>query len=193
MADEAKPVVVGDGSVVDLRLVNMGDGTFAERVNAQLGAAGFDAGKEFRTFYEMTILQGASAYFKVSTPIDLVLQGIGMQVDDGYVSFEAYVNVTSPTGFVTSLPIIAANRMSTRPTPLYASQVTFTTGGTFTGGIRTDLLRIKTANNSNSSATQDASVPGFRGLGTGDYYLKMNNLGSGSALAIMKARWEERP
>lgn len=193
MSDKSKRVVAGDGSVVDTRLTDAGDGTYAQRVIAQSGSAGFDSGKEFRTFYELTIAAGASAYFKVTTPIDILLQSIGMQVDDGYVNFEAFVLVTSPAGFVTALPIIAANRMNNRPTPIYTSQVAITTGGTFTGGTRTDVLRVKTANNSSTAATQDASVPGIRGLGAGDYYLKMTNIGTGAALAILKARWEERP
>lgn len=179
-------------------------GGASQRIRVDNGSTGFFAGKEFRTFFELNLAAGASAYFKVSTPIDIIVQGLGIQVDDGEIKLEAFAAPT-PTGTWTNmLPIFGANRMNARPQPYYANQVTIGGGagtggapaatGSFTGGTRLDVISAKTTNSSASASTQDAAVAGERGLPPGDVYLKATNIASsGVSRGYMRARWEERP
>ncbi len=173
------------------KLMTNGDGDNA-RLRVDVGQTGFFTGREFRTFKEYALAGSQVVYLKVTTPIDLILEGIGLQVDDGYAKLEAFVGVTSPTGFSTALPVIGTNRMNDRPLPYYVSQVTVTEGTSFTGGTLTDVIRLNTSNNSNQSSTQDAVVAGERGVWPGDYYLKLTNLDSTVTTCIFRARWEER-
>lgn len=168
-------------------------GGASARLRVDNGSTGFFAGREFRTFHEFSLVAGGTLSFKASTPIDVILEGLGVQVDDGWVKLEAFALPDSTSGTWTALPVVGANRMSSRPAPYYSPQVTFGVGGAFTGGTRTDVLTAKTNNNSNQSSTQDAAVAGERGLAPGDYYLRLTNLGSGTAVGLVKARWEERP
>lgn len=175
-----------------VKLMTDSDGASA-RLRVDNGSTGFFAGREFRTFLAFNLAAGASIYIKAVLPIDVILDGLGIDVDDGYVKLEAFVLPASQSGFVTPLPIIGANRMLSRPQPYYNPQVTFLSGGTFTGGTLLDVLTVKTANSSASASTQSAAVAGERGLAPGDYYLKLTSLaGSGASVGMVKARWEER-
>lgn len=175
------------------KLMTDSDGPSA-RLRVDNGSTGFFAGREFRTFLAFNLAAGASIYIKATLPIDIILDGLGIDVDDGYVKLEAFVLPSSQSGFVTPLPVIGANRMLSRPLPYYNAQVTFLSGGTFAGGTMLDVLTVKTANSSASASTQSAAVAGERGLGPGDYYLKLTSLaGSGASIGMIKARWEERP
>ena len=77
---------------VDKRLIDMGDGTFAERVEAypplkmltddngeyarlrvDVGQTGFFAGREARTFYQFEIASGATQVIKVVSATDTIL------------------------------------------------------------------------------------------------------------------------
>lgn len=185
-------------------------GGTSQRLRVDNGSTGFFAGKEFRTFFEFSGLgSGASIYFKVSSPIDMIVQGLGIQVDDGEVKLEAFALPATVTGtWTVALPVFGANRMNARPNYLntglpYTSQVTLSGGagaggapaatGQFTGGTKLDVLSVRTASSTAQASTQDAAVAGERGLPPGDVYLKITNIGGGSARGMMKARWEERP
>lgn len=164
----------------------------SSRLRVDPGSTGFFAGREFRTFYEFSLAGGATISFKVTLPIDIILEGLGFEIDDGQCKLEAYVLPATQAAFPTPLPKFGANNMSERPQPYYVSVITFATGGTFTGGTKTDVLSIKTNNNSNQSSTQDAAVAGERGLAAGDYFLRLTNVGAGVSNGIVRARWEER-
>lgn len=174
------------------KLLTDSDGPSA-RLRVDNGSTGFFAGREFRTFLAFNLAAGASIYIKATLPIDIILDGLGIDVDDGYVKLEAFVLPSSQSGFVTPLSVLGVNRMLSRPQPYYVPQVTFLTGGTFAGGTLLDVLAVKTANSSASASTQNASVAGERGLAPGDYYIKLTSLaGSGNSIGVMRARWEER-
>jgi len=59
-------------------------------------------------------------------------------VDAGSLRFTAYTGATSGGTYSTTLPVIGKNRMTTRPTPNYTSQVTLDTGGTASGGTKVE-------------------------------------------------------
>lgn len=173
-------------------LTDGGDGP-NRRLRVDVGQTGFFSGREFRTFKHYQLAAAASVYIKAVSPVNLILQGLGLQVDTGHVHLEAYVGVTEGDSFSVALPILGANRMDERPTPYYESQVTFHDGGTFTGGTLLDLITVKAENQSAQSTTQDAAVAGERGLPAGSYYIKVTNQGNAEADLIVRARWEERP
>jgi len=177
----------------------------SRRIRVDVGSTGFFAGREFRTFYEFSLAANEIKYFKVSSPIDFILDGLGIQIDVGDVALEAYasdVTVTNPSSFSVALPVIGANRMLARPKDesgnYYAAQLALKTSqaspaASFTGGTKLDIISTKTVGNSNQSSTQDAAVAGERGLPAGDIYLKLTNRTNAVASGIMRARWEERP
>lgn len=173
----------------------------ARRIRVDQGSTGFFAGREFRTFYEYSLAANASMYFKVSCPVDFIVDGLGIQVDVGEVALEAWAAPTAVTAtFAETLPNFGANRMNARPKDsggnYYAPQLTIkreTGAGTFTGGTKLDVISSKTTGNSNQASTQDAAVAGERGLPSGDVYLKLTNRTNATASGVMRARWEERP
>lgn len=173
-------------------LTDGGDGP-NRRLRVDVGQTGFFAGREFRTFKRYELAGSASVYVKVVSPVNFILQGLGLQVDLGHVHLEAYAGVTEGESFSVALPILGANRMTERPLPLYESQMTMHDGGSFTGGTMLDLLSVKADTQSSQSTTQDASVAGERGLPAGSYYLKIINQENSAAELIIRARWEERP
>ena len=176
----------------DALLTDGGDGP-NRRLRVDVGQTGFFSGREFRTFKRYELATGASEYLKIFSPVNFVLQGLGIQVDLGHVHLEAYTGVTEGDAFDVALPIFGANRMTERPTPLYEPMVTINDGGAFTGGTMLDLLSVKVDTQSSQSTTQDASVAGERGLPAGTYYLKLVNQNNSAAEVIIRARWEERP
>ena len=173
-------------------LTDGGDGP-NRRLRVDVGQTGFFAGREFRSFKRYQLASSASVYIKVVSPVNFVLQGLGIQVDLGHVHLEAYSGVTETGTFSVALPILGANRMTERPTPLYEPQMTFHDGGSFTGGTLLDLISVKADTQSAQSTTQDAAVAGERGLPAGAYYIRIVNQENSAADLILRARWEERP
>lgn len=173
-------------------LTDGGDGP-NRRLRVDVGQTGFFSGREFRTFKRYELSASSSVYVKVVSPVNFVLQGLGLQVDLGHVHLEAYSGVTESGTFNVALPILGANRMTERPTPLYTAQMTLHDGGSFTGGTLLDLISVKADTQSSQSTTQDAAVAGERGLPAGNYYLKITNQENSAADLIIRARWEERP
>lgn len=165
----------------------------SRRLRVDVGQTGFFAGRSFRTFKEYTIPTATAVVIQITVPVDIILEGMGIQVDDGHIHLYAYAGDATPSGsFSNSLPVIGANRMLSRPAPYYTSVVTAADGGSITGGTLLDVLSVKTVNSSNQSTTQDAAVAGERGLPPGTYYIKLLNTSTGDASVIFKARWEER-
>lgn len=100
-----------------------------------------------------------------------------------------------PTGvFSETLPLLPANTMSGRPTPFYVPSITLTavpTGGSLAGGTDLDILRVKTAGNSQQGSSVGAGVSDERGVGAGTYYFILANLGNDAVTGVFRARWEE--
>jgi len=134
---------------LDKLLVDMGDGTHAERVEAyppkkfltdgdgayarmrvDVGQTGFFAGREARTFYEFSIPTGTSQVIKVVSPVDTIVQIFGVELDIAAIRVELVVGGTEGGTFNTSLPIFKTNQMSTQSG--YTPQITMTRGGTHT-------------------------------------------------------------
>lgn len=167
------------------------NGGVSQRLKTEDAHTHFFAGREFRTFYEGSIPAGATIWLKATTLQDVIVHGLGLQVDDGYVRLTSWSGSTETTPFNTSLPVFSANRMDRRPQPYYTPTTTFSSGGTATGGTQTDVLIVKTSGNSNQSSTNESYVPGDRGVPAAVFYFKLENLGNATAAVLVKARWQE--
>lgn len=195
---------------VDKRLIDMGDGTFAERVEAypplkmltddngeyarlrvDVGQTGFFAGREARTFYQFEIASGATQVIKVVSVTDTILQSFGVELDLAEIRVELVVGGTEGGTFSTALPILKTNTMSTASD--YTPQVTMNRGGTHTGGTVVDLLVAISGNNPNKSVSQSTSENLPQGFPAGTYYIRLTNTDGNTAKGIFRARWEERP
>ena len=194
----------------DMRLVDMGDGTFAQRVEAHppvklmtnendeyarlrvdVGQTGFFAGREARTFYEFSIASGASQVIKVVSATDTVLQSFGVETFLAEIRTELVTGGTEGGTFSTALPIFKTNTMSTASS--YTPQVTMNRGGTHTGGTVVDLLISISGDNANKAVSAKASEDYPQGFAAGTFYIRLTNTDGATASGIFRARWEERP
>lgn len=194
----------------DMRLIDMGDGTWCERVEAfpplklmtddngaysrvrvDVGQTGFFAGREARTFYEFSIASGATQVIKVVSPIDTIVQTFSVELDLAEIRLELVVGGTEGGTFGTPLPIFKTNTMSTASS--YTPQVTMNRGGTHTGGTVVDLLTAISGANANKAVSSSASEALPQGFAAGTFYIKLINTDGATAKGIFRARWEERP
>lgn len=195
---------------VDMRLVDMGDGTYAERVEAHppvklmtdgngtysrvrvdVGQTGFFAGREFRTFYEFSILSGASQVIKVVSTVDTILQSFSVETFLAEIRTELVTGGTEGGTFNTALPIFKTNTMSTASN--YSSQITMNRGGTHTGGTVVDLLVSISGANRNKALSSGAAENFPQGFPAETFYIRLTNTDGATASGIFRARWEERP
>lgn len=194
----------------DMRLVDMGDGTFAQRFEAHppvklmtnendeyarlrvdVGQTGFFAGREARTFYEFSIASGASQVIKVVSATDTIVQSFSVETFLAEIRTELVVGGTEGGAFDTALPIFKTNTMSISSD--YTPQVTMNRGGTHTGGTVVDLLISISGANKNKSVSSGASEDLPQGFAAGTFYIRLTNTDGATASGIFRARWEERP
>lgn len=195
---------------LDKLLVDMGDGTHAERVEAyppkkfltdgdgaysrmrvDVGQTGFFAGREARTFYEFSIPTASSQVIKVVSPVNTIVQIFGVELDIAAIRVELVVGGTEGGTFGTSLPIFKTNQMTTQSG--YVPQITMAVGGTHTGGTVVDVLTAIAGDKlqKSTAVTVDESLP--LGFAAGTYYIRLINTDGATATGIFRARWEERP
>lgn len=191
-------------------LVDMGDNTYAERVEAyppkvlitdnngsyarlrvDVGQTGFFAGREFRTFYEFSIPTETSIVIKVNAPINTIVQTFGAELDLAELRVELRYGGTESGTFSTALPIFKTNTMTTASN--YVGQVTMYTGGSHTGGTVVDLLTLISGANANKAIASTASENLPQGFSSGTYYIHLINTDGATASGIFRAQWEERP
>lgn len=163
------------------------------RIRVDVGQTGFFAGREFRTFYEISVATGQSVYLKFIAPINFILFEQSLTLDAGSIRFTAIVGPTESTPFNSALPIIGKNRMTDRPQPYYTSVGTAFSGGTVTGGTVVELFRVVAANATAQQQTVGGAAQSERGLPPGTYYLRFENFGIGTATGVYSLFWEERP
>jgi len=174
------------------------DGGFGShrRIRVDPGQTGFFAGRMFRTFYEFNIPSAGSLNFLFQTPINFILWSQQIEIDAGGLKVE---NITNPTigGVFTELPVIGRNRMTEAPQPLYVSQMQCGQGGTLSGGIVVDSLRLRTTTNQGSSHSSNIvnGQDDERGVPAGSYGIRLTALSgiSEATLGTIHVMWEERP
>lgn len=171
-------------------LMTDGDGPYA-RMRVDVGQTGFFAGREFRTFYEFSIASGSTAVIKVVAPVNTIVQTFGAELDLAELRVELRAGGTEGGTFSTALPVIPVNSMTTASD--YTAQVTMQTGGTHTGGIVYDLLKLYSGANVNKAVASTATEDLPQGFSAGVYYITLQNTDGATATGIFRARWEERP
>lgn len=163
------------------------------RMRVDIGQTGFFEGREFRTFREFNIGAGTTLVLKVVVPINAILFEQGVEIDAGSIRIVNAAGGTEGGTFSETLPVIGKNNMSTRPTPFYTSQLVWTAGGTHTGGFIFDTHRAVAANATAQQTTVGNIVGDERGVAANTYYIRYENIGSGSATGTLWFFWEERP
>lgn len=191
------------------KLVDMLDGTHAERVIAQppaflltgttrqrirvdVGEAGFFEGRQFRTFKEFSIAAGATYTIKFVVPINIILITQGVELDAGSIRITNSVGGTPGGTFSETLPIVPKNTMTERPTPLYVPVVVATAGGTIAGATALDIHRVVAATATAQQVTVGNQVGDDRGIAANTYHVSYENFGSGTATGTLFFIWEER-
>lgn len=185
-------------------LVDRGDGTHAERVEAyppvklmtdndgaysrirvDVGQTNFWSGKQFRTFQKVTIPSTGAVTIRATVGVNIVLYETSFHTENSSIEVELKVGGTSD-GPWTSMPVLRKNTMTTAP--VITSQVTMDYDGAHTGGTTIDLVRV-TAGNKEASVSGDDKE---RGVGPGTYYYVITNTGNQTATVVFSGFWEER-
>lgn len=163
------------------------------RLRVDNAQTGFFEGREFRTFYELSIPASNSVYLRYTGNLDFILFEQSLTLTDGFVKVSVMSGGTPGGSYNTSLPIIGKNRMAARPLPYYEASNTVATGGTHTGGALLEVFYVETANATAQKTTVGNTVSDERGIPEGTYYIRLENMGSGTATGVYNLWWEERP
>lgn len=185
-------------------LVDRGDGTHAERVEAyppaklmtdgdgdyarmrvDPGQTSFWSGKQFRTFQKLEILAGATVAIRATVGVNIVLYETSFNTENSSIEVQLKAGGTA-NGPWTALPVLRKNTMTTAP--VVTSQVAMDYDGGHTGGVLIDTVRI-TAGNKQASFAGESSE---RGVGPGTYYYVITNTGNHTATVVFSGWWEER-
>lgn len=160
------------------------DGDYA-RLRVDNGQTSFWSGRQFRTFQKLVIPALGVQVIRATVGVNIVLFETSLSVDGGTVEMEPVVGGVAG-GTWTPMPVIRKNSMTTAP--VIVSGVTLDQGGTHTGGIALDLLRVPAGNKSSNVGGVDAE----RGLPPGTYYYRLTNTGNQEAIIVFSGYWEER-
>ena len=167
-----------------IKLMTDGDGDFA-RMRVDVGQTNFWAGKQFRTFQKLSVASGASVAIRATVGVNIVLYETSFTTEDSSIEVQLRVGGTA-AGPWTSIPVIRKNTMTTAP--VIASQVTMDYDGGHTGGTLIDLIRVTAGNKTASVGGGDSE----RGVGPGTYYYVVTNTGKLTATVVFSGFWEER-
>lgn len=168
------------------------------RLRVDVSQTGFWEGREFHHIHEINLAGGATRVFRYTAPVDTIVHGIDLHLDAGGVRLTVRHDVTEGgTWTPVTTGIHGANQMTLGPLHrkynglAYERKVAVHTGGTVTGGIIDEILRLRTGDNANFSAA--VGIGGTEhGFPPGAYYIVLENLGASTATGVVKVRWEER-
>ena len=177
--------------------VMAGDAEGFRRLRVDPGETGFWAGKEFRTFKDLSIAAGDTYVVRVNVPVDTILSGSNLEIISGQVKMRTLTGGTQGGAFAEVLPVFTRNNMSVGVNRQfnYLPQVGITAGGTITGGTVLDALYLKSGSNQGSNASRNVgNTPGDqRGVGIGVYYFEIVASAGDPVVGMFSLRWEERP
>lgn len=165
-------------------LMTDGDGPFA-RLRVDVGQTGFWAGRMFRTFQKLEIPSTGVVTIRATVPVNIVLHDTSFFVEGSSIEMQLRVGGTA-AGPWTPLPVIRVNTQTTAP--LLANNVTLDYDGAHTGGTMIDLIRIPAGNKSSNISAASAE----RGVGPGTYYYVITNIGNQLATVVFSGIFEER-
>jgi hypothetical protein len=157
--------------------------------------AAFFFGRRRHISKELNIPANQKLLVKFVVGVDALLRFFGATLDNGHARLTLYKGGTTSGVFSETLTNLPTNW--TEEVPAYTSEVavTATPAGTPTisGAEFVAMLRIKTANQANSSQSVSGSLGAELGLGVATYYALIENIGTGSVEGILQARWDEFP
>lgn len=177
-------------------LVDMLDGTHAERVVAEPplrfqtdgggpsarmrvdpGDTDFFAGRKFAADLAGQIpVAGPAVYFRFTAPIDFILWTQQLELTQGALQLQWFVNPATVTGTWTPVAPTYLNDSNDRPLPHYVPQCQFEIGGSFTGGTPIGpQLRVRTASGNNRT-TNVGERRSERYRKPATYYAKLETL-----------------
>lgn len=162
------------------------------RLRVDVAQTGFFEGREFRSYYEVSVAAGASVYLRYTANREFILFEQSLTVDDGKIKVSVSTGGTPAGSFDTSIPVIGKNRMLERLQPYYEAVNTIDAGGTVSGGTILEVFKVAAASATAQQSTVGGGVADERGLPAGVFYIRLENYGSGAATGIYNLWWEER-
>ena len=149
----------------------------------------FREGRQYFTFTDVSIAQGATKVIKVVITSNTVMRDFFVDMVTSNVTVEIVSGGTEGGTFNSALTIQRTNNMST--VPARVSTTTMTTGGTLTGGTILDKFLLYAGNNANQSTARHGGEEFPVGFPAGTYYVRIVNIGTTTATGLFKARWSE--
>lgn len=213
MVDKTKDLVATDGSVVRVKLTDIGDGMHALRAEAyppkglvtdndgpngrlrvDTGSTHFFKGRHYRSFKELNIASGSALVIKAVVPVNTILLDFKVDLTKGSLRCETLSGPGAIEGgtFDDPLPVFVCNSMTEVPEPA-ANQVTLTAGGTLTGGVLRDVFFAQVASQGQQQQSVGAGQEDIRGVAPATFYFKFIASGSDPSQGVLHVRWEERP
>ena len=159
------------------------------RLFVEPGNFAFDQGRQYFTFLDLSIAQGATFVIKVVITSDTIMRDFFVDMVTSNTTIEIVAGGTEGGTFNSALTIQRTNNMSSAPAR--ASTTTMTAGGTLTGGTTLDKFLLYAGNNVNQSTRQQGGEEFPTGFPAGTYYVRITNIGSTTATGLFKARWSE--
>ena len=171
-----------------------------QRLRVDEGQIGFWQGWQFRTYLELNVpVAGPAVCTRFTSPINFILRVQALELVQGALRVEVFTGAVTPSGVWTPVPSFGVNRMTGKTAQVtpYVSQLTFETGGQFTGGTPADLLLARCAAQNVGAQIVGADSP-ERGLAAGIYFARISTITGGLAVndpgqGTYSLLWEERP
>lgn len=162
------------------------------RIRVDTGQTSFFAGREFRTFKELSVSNGQTYVVKITAPINFILQELTAEIESGTLKITTWIGGTEGGSFSDTLPRIGTNQMTERPFPFYTSKLTVVGGGTHTGGTQVRVTRLRASGGSVETPVVAGLNSDAQGLPANTYYVHFEST-AGTVTGVAQARWEERP
>lgn len=163
------------------------------RLRVDVAQTSFWEGREFRHVQEFSIAQGATLVLRFICDIDFIVFLQRISIDAGAIRFSSVNSGGTAGGSWTSQVVMPKNQMSLPNRAAYTGHLTIDAGGTYTGGTERDVMRLRTDTQGNSQASIGVTADDARGVGAGTYYVRLQNIGSGTSTGVYYIDWEERP
>lgn len=156
-------------------------------------STGFCCGRIFRAYKELSIGTGGSYTVRMVLPSNTVLWRAPLAVDAGSLRLSLLLGGSPSGNYSETLPVLAQNAMSSVPDPAPTAQAVLTAGGSVSGGIAIEGLRLRaSAQSLVTPASVRNSIEGPIGLAPGTYYFKLDNFGVDTLTGSFGLLWEER-
>jgi hypothetical protein len=170
------------------------------RLQVDQAQTSFFEGREFRIARKLSITAGTPLVLRFTSAVDFILAEQELNTTTGDIEFFAWRETQGTPGgtWAGSITPIGKNisaEFKQYGGARYATQVTISTGGTFTptdSNAYVDYDRAKTAGATAQQASVSGGADSSRYLAAGTYYLVLSSLDATSVGRFVLA-WEERP